>query len=55
MMVSLWWALWAFLGGGFAGMLVTATVHAASAEDDRMEIPVDLICSRSPNPSRFGV
>lgn len=34
-MVSIWFLFWAFLVGGFAGMLVFALTTMASREDDR--------------------
>ena len=46
MTVSVWWVLWAFLGGGWAGILVMAIMYVVSREDDRVEH------SLSPNPQR---
>ena len=37
MTISAWWAFWAFLGGGCAGILLMALMFVASAEEDRME------------------
>ena len=37
MTVSAWWVLWAFLGGGWAGILVMAMMYVVSAEDDRVD------------------
>ena len=52
MVVSVWWVLWAFLGGGYAGIFVMAMMHIASAEDDRMELPFDMRGAGSTNPPR---
>ena len=35
--VSAWWVLWAFVGGGTAGVLLMAALFMARAEDDRTE------------------
>ncbi len=37
-MVSIWWVLWAFVGGGFAGVLVMALMHMA-ADDSPEPLP----------------
>ena len=34
MAVSAWWVLWAFLGGGIAGILLMAMMFVASADED---------------------
>jgi len=39
--VSAWWVLWAFLGGGIAGVLLMAMMFVASAEDARTELLLD--------------
>lgn len=52
MTVSAWWVLWAFLGGGYTGILVMAMMYFASAEDDRRELPLDIHGAGSPNPPR---
>ena len=41
MVVSAWWVLWAFLGGGIAGILVMAMMFVTSAEDDDTEPLLD--------------
>jgi hypothetical protein len=33
-MVSAWWVLWAFLGGGFAGILLTALLYMAGEQPE---------------------
>ena len=35
--VSAWWVLWAFLAGGWAGILLMAVMFLAAAEEARME------------------
>jgi hypothetical protein len=40
MVVSAWWVLCAFLGGGIAGILVMAMMLVGSADDDRSEPPL---------------
>ncbi len=35
MAVSTWWVLWAFVGGGCAGIVLMALMFVASAEEDR--------------------
>jgi hypothetical protein len=47
--VSAWWVLWAFLGGGGAGVLLMAMMSVASAEEDRMGPLVDLRGTDSPD------
>jgi hypothetical protein len=37
MTISAWWAFWAFLGGGCAGILLMALMFVASAEEDRTD------------------
>ena len=37
MAVSSWWVLWAFVGGGTAGVLMMAALFMARAGDDRLE------------------
>lgn len=34
-MVSIWWVMWAFLLGGFAGLLVFALMSMAGKNNDR--------------------
>ena len=34
-MVSIWWVVWMFVLGGFAGMLVLALAHIAARESER--------------------
>jgi hypothetical protein len=41
MTVSAWWVLWAFLGGGIAGILLMAMMCVASAADNRTEPLLD--------------
>ena len=50
--VSAWWVLWAFLGGGCAGIVVMAMMFFAAAENDRMELPIDIRDAGSPNLPR---
>jgi hypothetical protein len=49
MAVSAWWVLWAFLGGGIAGILLMAMMFVASADDDRIGPPLALRDTDSPD------
>jgi hypothetical protein len=50
MAVSLWWVLWAFVGGGTAGVLLMAALFMARAEDKLMESFPDARRTDSPDP-----
>ena len=49
MTISTWWVLWAFLGGGTAGILLMAMMFVASAEKDGVGPLLDLRGNDSPN------
>jgi uncharacterized membrane protein YfcA len=34
-MVSAWWVLWAFLGGGFSGIMLMALLYMAGEQADQ--------------------
>ena len=38
-MVSTWWLLVAFVGGGFAGVLLMALLHVARGLSDSQHVP----------------
>jgi hypothetical protein len=36
MVISAWWVLWAFMGGGTAGFLLAGMMFVTSAEDEHV-------------------
>jgi RsiW-degrading membrane proteinase PrsW (M82 family) len=48
MAISAWWVLWAFLGGGTAGILVMAMMFVASADENSTAPLLDLRSTDSP-------
>ena len=52
MTVSAWWMVWAFLGGGCAGILLMALMFVASAEEDRTDALHDRTGGEPHEPAR---